>query len=459
MLKLHQLYLRKILILFIVLFFTIGGIIYYWVKDFYIEQTKISLLHNIELTSFKLQELDNFDKLVLDIKKKLNLRVTIIDQEGKVQAESHEDKKLMDNHRYREEILQSDLEGFGFVIRRSDTIKVDLLYVVKKYTIKDKIYYIRFARPLDAINAQISALGVKVIGVLIIFFIFLFYKAYRISIQLQSETDNILHFLLKLTKKRKGSYINSEFSYEFAQITLLLTKVSKILTKKDKQKSKYTAKLKASNSQKDDIISAISHEFKNPISVINGYSQTLIDDENMNQEIQKKFLKKIHKSGTRLSTLIDTLRLSIKLEEGKQPLKYKDINLYGLVEDCIESLQSNYKNRDITLNANKELTIRADETLLSIAVINLIENALKYSEDTVNVIIDNNYISISDTGIGIKESDLQNITNKFYRVSSNGWNNSLGLGLSIVTNILNIHSFKLHIDTKENEGSTFTIEF
>lgn len=459
MLKLHHLYLRKFLVLFLLLFFAIGAIIHFWLKDIYLEQTKNSLVQKINLVSYHIKSNYDLDELAKEVRNDLDVRLTIIDENGLVIAESHEDKRKMDNHKYREEIVQLNKDEIGTIIRHSATVNKDYLYVAKRYNIENKIYYIRMAKALKEINEQIINLGFEVAMALIVFFILLFYVSYKLSKEVQEEISSISKFLLNLTRKRKNTYIKSDFSQEFSQITELLTKISKILIKQDKQKAKYTAKLRAANEQKDDIISAISHEFKNPIAVINGYSQTLIDDPDMNKTIQNKFLNKIYKSGTRLSNLIDTLRLSIKLDEGKQPLRYTNINLYNLTKDLAESLQSNYKNRQIEIEGDKDITIRADETLLGIAIVNLIENALKYSEDTVSVTFDKNCINVTDTGIGIKNKYLEKITNKFYRVSTNGWNNSLGLGLSIVSNIINMHNFKLEIKTKENEGSTFTIRF
>ncbi|MEA3383480.1 MAG: ATP-binding protein [Campylobacterota bacterium] len=459
MLKLHQLYLRKFIILFIILFITVGGILYYWVKDFYITQTKISLLHNIELVSYDIDTISHVENIASKIKQDLNIRLTVINQQGVVIVESHQDKENMDNHKYRDEIVESNSKEYGYIIRYSDTIKKDLLYVVKRYKKGDNYFYIRMSRELEKINEKILSLGVKIAIVLVVFFSSLFFLAYKMSTLLQYETNKILQFLIDLTKKRKNSYINSEFSHEFSQITKLLTKVSGVLTKKDKQKAKYTAKLKQSNNQKDDIISAISHEFKNPIAVINGYTQTLIDDKNINKKIQEKFLSKIYKSGIRLSDLIDTLRLSIKLDEGKQSLRYSEVKLREFLKENIENLQLNYKNKEIDLKIKEEVTLKIDETLFSIAVSNLIENALKYSQDKVTIVLDTNSISVIDKGIGIAKDDLEKITKKFYRVSNNGWNNSLGLGLSIVTNIVNTHNFSLDIQSVQNEGSTFTINF
>jgi len=459
LLSFHQIVIRKIFFIFSVLFLIVGGIIYFWTKDFYISQTKDSLLNNIEIISFELQKGSDFDVMASKIKTNLQLRLTIISQEGVVVAESHKDKTKMDNHKYRDEIMQANREEYGYKIRHSNTIDSDLLYIAKKYPYNNKIIYIRLAKELESINNQIILLGLKVFIVLSIFFIMIFFIAYKISKQIEKETFKIQGFLTSLTKKRKSTYISSDFSLEFFHITKLLTKVSQILTKKDKQTSKYTTKLQASNQQKDDIISAISHEFKNPIAVINGYSQTLLDDENLNPNIRKKFLNKIYNNGKKLSDLIDTLRLSIKLDSGKQSMNFSTINLHDIVVDTVENIKLNYPKRETIIKGNKNIVIKADPSLFSVVVSNLVENAFKYSEDEVSITFDENNLNIIDTGIGISKENFENITNKFYRVHENSWNNSLGLGLFIVNNIVNLHNFSLDIQSKENEGSTFSIKF
>jgi signal transduction histidine kinase len=437
----------------------VGAIVYYWSKDFYIEQTRDSLLNDIEIISFKLQKDSDLDLLAIKMKKDIKLRLTIISQDGVVIAESHRDKNKMDNHRNRDEILQADKKEYGYKIRHSKTIDKDFFYIAKKFTINNRIIYIRLAKELKNINEQIFLLGAKISVVLALFFIAIFIIAYKISKQIEFETQKIVSFLTSLTKKKKTSYISSDFSLEFSKITKLLTKVSHILTKKEKQKSKYTSKLQIANQQKDDIISAISHEFKNPIAVINGYCQTLLDDENLSVDMRKKFLAKIYKNGEKLNGLIDTLRLSVKLDNKKQPMNFSNINLYEVIVESIENIKLNYPNRKTTIKGDKDIWIKADTSLFGILVINLVENAFKYSDGEVIINFSEKSLDIIDSGIGISPKNLQNITDKFYRVSNNSWNNSLGLGLFIVNNIVNLHKFSLHIKSKENEGSTFSIKF
>ena len=459
MLKFHQIIFRKFVLVFSILFFIVGAIVYYWTKEFYINQTRDSLLNNIEIISFELEKNANLDSMARNVKKSLNLRLTAISSDGTVIAESHKDKTTMDNHKYRDEIMQANKEDYGFKIRHSKTINKDLLYIVKKYSVNSQDIFIRLSKELESINEQIYSLGLKIFIVLTIFFIAIFTITYKISKELEREMQKIAEFLGSLTRKRKSTYISSDFSLEFANITNLLTKVSQILVKKDKQKSKYTSRLQTSNQQKDDIISAISHEFKNPIAVINGYSQTLLDDENLNPNIRKKFLSKIYKNGEKLSDLIDTLRLSIKLDNGKQSTNFSTINLYEIVTDTVENIKLNYPKRETIVKGNKDILIKADPSLFSVVVSNLVENAFKYSEDEVIISFDESSLNITDSGIGISAKNLDNITSKFYRVHENSWNNSLGLGLFIVNNIVDLHNFSLKIESKENEGSTFTVKF
>jgi len=459
LLKFHQIIFRKFLVLFLVLFLVVGAIIYFWVKSLYITNAKMSLLNDVKLIALSINTQTNFDNLANDIKDKLNTRVTIISEDGNIIAESHKDKSTMDNHKYRDEIVQAKNEDFGFKIRTSKTLKQNLLYVVKKYTINEKTIYIRLSKELKSVTGQILTLGFQVLSIVAIFFISIFIVAYKINLQIQEETKKIVLFLKSLTKKKKNNYINSNFSEEFSLITKLLSKVSKILIKQDKQKDKYASKLKSSNTQKDDIISAISHEFKNPIAVINGYTQTLIDDKNLNKNIQNKFLKKIYNNGNRLNELIDTLRLSTRLDGSHQKLTLSNVNIYKLVVETIENLKLTYKSKEIKIIGLEDVEIKVDKALFNIVLTNLIENAFKYSEDEVIVKLEKNSIDIIDTGIGIKKENITKILEKFYRVSGNTWNNSLGLGLFLANNIVELHHFKLKIKSIENEGSTFSIVF
>jgi len=443
LLKFHQYIIRKFVLLFISLFITIAVLVYFWVKNFYIEQTKESIKHNIELISICLKSGENPDALATKIKKDLKLRLTLIGLDGSIIAESHKDKTKMDNHKYRDEILQSNKQKYGYKIRHSHTLDKNLLYIAERFDNLKPPMYIRVSKEIKGINEKVLLLGYEILAVLTLFLILILLLTYKISTNIEKEVENIATFLTSMTKKKKKTYIRSDLSLEFYNITLLLTKVAQILAKKDKQKSKFTAKLQTSNKQKDDIISAISHEFKNPIAVINGYSQTLLDDLEINQNIRQKFIKKIYKNGVKLSELIDTLRLSSKLDSGQQEMSFKTVILYELISETVDAISLNYPNREVIIEGNKEIEIKCDPSLFSLVITNLVENAFKYSEDEVLILFDEKRFNVIDHGIGISKNNIENLTNKFYRVNENTWNNSLGLGLFIVSNILHLHNFNL----------------
>lgn len=458
LLKLHDILLRKFLLLFFTIFIILAFLLYVWIKDIYIEQTKIALLHNIDIISLQIESLDKANHVAKSIKNMIGLRVTIIASNGKVLGESDEDFRRMDNHLSRSEVILSKYQKYGTSLRYSATLNKELLYVSKKFIYNGEVYFIRMARDIKILTQSFIYLWLKVAMVFLIFMALALWFSLKRNKEVEEETQKILKFLRELTKQKKAIEIYSTHSLEFSKITKLLSDVSKSLERKNKQKLKYTAKLKFSNRQKDDIISAISHEFKNPIAVISGYTQTLQEDSTINPIMREKFLDKIALNAEKMTMMIDRLRLATKLEESKQKTKFTKVKLKRLVQYQIDNLKASYPQSEIVLQG-KELFIEADEMLLGIAIINLIENALKYSEDSISIELSTKEISITDKGIGISQKEIENISKKFYRVSTNSWDNSLGIGLSLVKNIVELHSFTLAISSKENEGSVFTIKF
>jgi len=458
LLKIHQLFLRTFVLIFLGILFTLTIVTYFWSKNIYMNQIEKNLIQNIDTFSIVVKDLDNIDTILKDLKASVNLRITIIDEKGNVIAESDKNKESMDNHSNREEVLQAKDFGIGKIVRFSNTVNKELLYIAKKVTINKNIYFIRMADYTNKITDNFIKLTAQIFGFIAFFLIIGFFITYSISIKIKKETDNILNFLTQLSDKKPTYILKSRYTQEFYKITRLLNKVALKLSKREKQKAKQTAKLKIANRQKDEIISALSHEFKNPIAIISGYSETILNDNDMPVVMKEKFLSKIHSNANKMSHIIDKLRLTLKLEEGKQELLLTPCPIKNILNDITSDLEDKYKNREIIISG-EDIDLKVDETLISMAISNLIENALKYSEDEVFVELTDNSIIIKDKGIGIEAKELEKIRNKFYRVSNNGWNNSLGLGLFIVQAILSLHNFKLEINSEFNKGSEFRIKY
>ena len=461
MLKIHQLFLRTYLAIFVAILITVTLSTYFWAKNLYLNQVEKNLIQNIDILSVILEDtkdINSIKDIIKDLSKKLNLRISIINENGEVVAESHKNIEDIKNHSNRVEIIEARNIGLGKDTRVSETLNKDLIYIAKKVSFNEEIYYLRMADYTNKITDNFKKLTFEIFIYISFFLIIAFISTYFISIKIQRETDSILYFLKEITNKKKPIFLQSNYTFEFYKIAKLLNKVAKKISKKDEIKAKHTAKLTLANRQKDDIISAISHEFKNPIAIISGYSQTLIEDENLSPTLKIKFLNKILSNSNKMSQIVDKLRLTLKLQDNNHKLILNKVSIKKIVENSISDLKIKYKNREIkVLGVDKE--INADEILIGIAISNLIENALKYSQEDVIIEINENSISITDKGIGISQENLENIFKKYYRATSNNWNNSLGLGLFIVKSILNVHNFKLEIDSKIGNGSTFKIYY
>ena len=451
--------LKKFLLLGGAVFFVIGIVSYFWIKQIYVEQVKNDLIHDIELLSFELPKQQDLQKFAFDVKKLTDIRFTLIDKDGNVVADSDADPTKMENHKNRPEIFEATYRRYGTAIRHSETIDKELLYLAKKIQLDGRDHFLRLATSFEKIYDNFVGFLLKIFLIFVATMSVMVYIVYKISDEIRYEIDRVIAFLKELKNQTSAMEIKSIYSQEFSKLTESLSDVSSELAKKSKKKAKYTAKLKLANRQKDEILSAVSHEFKNPISVITGYSQTLVEEKEISPKIRDKFLNKIHASANRLTAMIDRLRLFIKLEEDSQPIKYTNVDIGEMVRDVIDELTQSYDGRKIVFAEQERVEKKLDEALFRIAVANLVQNALKYSEDEVEITLFKEALVVKDKGIGIAKEDIDKITDKFYRAASNGWNNSLGIGLSLVEHIVRVHKFSLSIESERSKGSTFSIRF
>ena len=295
------------------------------------------------------------------------------------------------------------------------------------------------------------------IGLLALAFMIFITNIYRGTSKMQSELLTISNHLKNMEDIDKIDYKTHFFTQEFEDINQNLIKVLNSAKKREDIKQRYNAKLKIKNRQRADMISAIAHEFRNPIASIMGYSQTLQEDSNIPKPLQEKFLAKIYNNGNKIESLLSRLVLWNKFESGEARLHKSSFDIYALGNEVKNALDEKYKQREILIEG-KSHNIEADRTLMEVVLKNLIENALKYSKDDVILKINEGSISIIDKGVGINENDLGKVTKKFYRSGTHNWDNSMGLGLSIVKTILTMHKTKLEIQSEENIGSTFTFK-
>jgi signal transduction histidine kinase len=454
LLKIHQIFIIKFLILFVGSLLITSLLSYVALKSIIIEQNKVQLQHSINIISLNIKNINNLDEYTKTIYDNTGLRVTVVGVDGVVLAESNADKTKMDNHSSRYEIVQANTEEFSYVTRYSKTVKADFLYVAKKIKYKSKDIYLRLSMSLAQIMQDFYSLWTK------LFFVFMgvimigAFISKKMSEKVVYDISQITNYLDEISNKNYKAVIKTKYFYEFLQISLLLKNLVKKLAKNDKKKIKNIAKLRLINKQRNDILSALSHEFKNPIASIIGYAQTIQEDKDMPDKIRDKFLAKISSNGEKISQMLDRLALSVKLDNGDLDIKKSEFDLAKLSKEVATNMSLKYKDRGINIDV-KSTMIQSDKTMLELVLINLLDNALKYSKDDVKIVLKNDKISVVDKGIGIKESDLQKVTSKFYRVEKNSWDNSMGIGLAMVTYVLRSLDTSLEIESKFEKGSSF----
>ncbi len=221
-----------------------------------------------------------------------------------------------------------------------------------------------------------------------------------------------------------------------------------------------------------EFISNVSHELKTPLTSIHGYAETLLDDDFKDVETVKHFLEIIENESARMSRLINDLLDLQKLEEGKTKFEFQNIDLSKIVDyvSRIVKPMADSLGVELKISCNKEIYVYGDFDRLVQAVLNLTDNAIKYTaqkesgvksvEVSCEIINENEcQIKVKDTGIGIPSDALSRLFERFYRVDKARSRKvgGTGLGLSIVKMIVEAHNGQIKVSSELGKGSEFTI--
>jgi len=225
---------------------------------------------------------------------------------------------------------------------------------------------------------------------------------------------------------------------------------------------------KLSELQKD-FVDNMTHEFKTPLTSIKLASEVIGKNEIVQSDPRlKKYSGIITQQSEKLTSHIERLLDLIRSDE-KFKLKLEEINLIETVNNVIEGMEHYLNHQNVQLEfyyPEQKILIKADKYHFSNVLYNIIENGVKYNTKTdkkLKISIerhDNNIqLSIEDNGIGIAKENLHNIFKKFFRVQSGDIHDvkGFGLGLYYVKNIINLHNWTISVKSKENKGTTFTI--
>lgn len=218
-----------------------------------------------------------------------------------------------------------------------------------------------------------------------------------------------------------------------------------------------------------DFVSNVSHELRTPLTAIKGYAETLADGALDDRETAERFIRIISAHADRLTYLLDDILDLSRLEAETLEVEFESCSLRRLAESCIDSVSplAAGKTISLVLDIPADVQVICDAKLIEQALLNLMGNAVKYTQDGGLVQVrtrllkegDQKRIAVEvvDTGIGIPSKDLERVFERFYRVDKGRSRNmgGTGLGLSIVRHIAKAHGERVWAESELGKGSTF----
>lgn len=226
-------------------------------------------------------------------------------------------------------------------------------------------------------------------------------------------------------------------------------------------------RMKTLDDSRQEFVSNVSHELKTPITSMKVLADSLLMQEDVPVELYKEFMGDIAEEIDRENKIINDLLSLVKMDRKAADVNVQETSINDLLELILKRLRPIAAKRDIELVLESFKPVRAevDETKLTLAISNLVENAIKYNKEEGWVHISLNsdhkyfYVKVEDSGIGIPEEAQEHIFERFYRVDKSHSREigGTGLGLAITRNAILMHRGAIRVYSKEGEGTTFTV--
>lgn len=255
----------------------------------------------------------------------------------------------------------------------------------------------------------------------------------------------------------KGGFLEEDISIpDYTETQLLSEAYNRMLRR-----------MRVLEESRQEFVSNVSHELKTPITSIKVLADSLIAQDDVPVELYKEFMTDIGEEIDRENKIINDLLSLVKMDKTAGDLHIEEKNINELLELIIKRLKPIAEKRkiELVLESFKTITAQVDETKLTLALSNLVENAIKYNKDEgwvhVSLNVDHKYfyVKVEDSGIGIPEDAQEQIFERFYRVDKSHSREigGTGLGLAITKGAIVMHRGAIKVYSKEGEGTTFTV--
>lgn len=222
------------------------------------------------------------------------------------------------------------------------------------------------------------------------------------------------------------------------------------------------------DSTRQEFVSNVSHELKTPITSMKVLADSLVQNEDADLEMYKEFMTDIIEEIDRESKIITDLLTLVKTDRKDADMNIEEISINNLLEVILKRVSPIAQARgiEITYESYRDVVAEVDEVKLSLALSNIIENAVKYNVDngwvkvTLNADHKNFHVKVADSGVGIPDDCKEHVFERFYRVDKARSRDTggTGLGLSITRNVIRMHNGSIKLYSESGEGTTFTIK-
>ena len=334
--------------------------------------------------------------------------------------------------------------------RNSSGEKITAMTVLVRYADGTVCGAVRYLVSMEKVDSQILLLIAVMLlfGMAVIFFVMLS-SSYFVSSILNPITE-IGQAARKIALGDYDSRIEKRYDDEIGELCDTINYMA--------------GEISAAERMQNDFISSVSHELRTPLTAIKGWSETLRQGGSSDEELMTKGLDVISSEAERLSGIVEELLDFSRMQGGHMTMRFGRMDVLAELEEAVVLFRERAKREEIDLvyvEAENIPPITGDKDRLKQVFINVIDNAIKYSNPGGRVRIEaaqmggHVQIVVSDSGVGIPKSDLPNIKNKFYK--ANRTRPGSGIGLALADEIIRRHKGRLEIDSEEGVGTTVTI--
>lgn len=421
----------------------IFGIIYTYFSDICISNLRAQT--NLAANAVELNGMEFLNKIQDD-----DYRFTLINSDGTILFDTSADKNEMENHLEREEIKEAIVSGTGESARYSKTLYEKQFYCAKKLS---NGTVLRLSASQTSVWILILSFAQPIMIVVVIALLLSFILAKELS-------QKIIKPINEIEPDSPEKYKSDE---DLKEIVPLLDR----MIMQQEQINRDKAEIEKTAMIRQEFTANVSHELKTPLHVISGYAE-LIENGMVKEDDLKPFAGKIRAESSRLGLLVEDIINLTALDSGAENSTRENTDLYRIAENAIDSLSTEAEKKRISVSLTGSQTFMYGiPSILYSVIYNLCDNAIKYTEANGFVTVDvsklngNVILSVTDTGIGIAEEDIDRIFERFYRVNKSRSKEvgGTGLGLSIVKHGVLIHNGKIDVQSEKGKGTKFTIVF